>query len=501
MKKILLCLFAVIMGLSSAMADEAIFTFSHFEGQGIAQGKSDGTSTIKATVGDITLKEYNGYAKTGGSYFQLYANSTSTFTVANGGTITKIVITTTSVDYNGFQKGGTMTTNTGSVSADGTTVTWTGDAKETLTIQHNKQIRTTQIVVTYTKGGETPTPTVTAPTISGETSFSESTTVTITANEGLNIFYTLDGTTPDDGSTPYTAPFTLTETTTVKAVAMDKDGYMSSVVEKKFTKSQPVTRITVAEFLNKKDTETIYELEGVVTKLSNTQFGNFYLAQDGSEIYIYGVVNKEGQAKVWESLGVQEGDNIVIQGKYTTYKEQPQIANAVYVSHVSNGQGVDISNTPETAYTVSKAHELIAAGKGLATKVFVKGKVIADGLTITPFVENDPKAYGNATYTITDGTKNLIIFRGYYLNNQKFTSTDQLKADDEVIVYGQLVNYNGTYEVTNNYIHTLNGTVSGINTIENSTVKASAKYNLAGQKVADDYCGIVIENGRKYIKK
>lgn len=501
MKKILLSLFAVIMGLSSAMADEAIFTVSHFEGQGIAQGKSDGTSTIKATVGDITLEEHSGYARQGGSYFQLYANSTSKFSAANGGTITKIVITAPYKDNNGFQKGGKMTASTGSVSADGNNITWTGDAAETLTIKHDKQIRTTKIVVTYTKGSGTPTPTVATPTISGETSFSESTTVTITASEGLKIFYTLDGTTPDDGATQYNEPFNLTETKTVKAVAMNNDGYMSSVVEKKFTKSQPITRITVAEFLAKKDTENTYELTGIVKKIANTTYGNFYLEQDGSEIYVYGIVNSEGKTKVWESLGVQEGDNIVIHGKYTIYKEKPQIKNAVYVSHVSNGQGIDISNTPETAYTVSKAHELIAAGKGLSTKVFVKGKVIAEGLTITPFVENDPKAYGNATYTITDGTKNLVIFRGYYLNNQKFTSTDQLKADDEVIVYGQLVNYNGKYEVTGNYIHTLNGTVSGINSVENNVVKASAKYNLAGQKVADDYRGIVIENGRKYLKK
>ena len=34
---------------------------------------------------------------------------------------------------------------------------------------------------------------------------------------------------------------------------------------------------------------------------------------------------------------------------------------------------VDISNTPETAYTVAKAKQLIDAGEGLSTEVYVKG--------------------------------------------------------------------------------------------------------------------------------
>lgn len=52
-------------------------------------------------------------------------------------------------------------------------------------------------------------------------------------------------------------------------------------------------------------------------------------------------------------------------------------------------------------------------------------------------------SYGNATYTITDGASNLSVYRGKYFNGDKFTSTDQLKEGDEVVVYGNLVNYKG----------------------------------------------------------
>ena len=85
-------------------------------------------------------------------------------------------------------------------------------------------------------GGGNETPTVAAPTISGTTPFAETTQVTITEPEGARVYYTTDGSTPTSGSTLYTEPFTLSATTTVKAIAI-KDEVSSSVASKTFTKS------------------------------------------------------------------------------------------------------------------------------------------------------------------------------------------------------------------------------------------------------------------------
>lgn len=84
--------------------------------------------------------------------------------------------------------------------------------------------------------GGSGTSTVSAPTISGSTPFAENTTVTMTAESGAEIRYTTDGTTPTASSTLYSAPITLTDTTTVKAIAL-KNGLNSSVATKVFTKS------------------------------------------------------------------------------------------------------------------------------------------------------------------------------------------------------------------------------------------------------------------------
>ena len=79
---------------------------------------------------------------------------------------------------------------------------------------------------------------VAAPVISGTTPFAESTSATIScATAGASIYYTVDGSTPTSASTAYSGAIALTDTTTVKAVAV-KDGVSSSVTTKVFTKGE-----------------------------------------------------------------------------------------------------------------------------------------------------------------------------------------------------------------------------------------------------------------------
>ena len=74
------------------------------------------------------------------------------------------------------------------------------------------------------------------PTISGTDKFSDRTEVTITATSGAIIYYTTDGTVPTNGSQQYNTPITLTETTTIRAIAIEAGHIMSDVVGMAFTK-------------------------------------------------------------------------------------------------------------------------------------------------------------------------------------------------------------------------------------------------------------------------
>ena len=66
--------------------------------------------------------------------------------------------------------------------------------------------------------------------------FRGSVEVSITAQEGATIFYTIDGSDPTANSIKYTAPFTITQGTTVKAVAIKENCHDSEIASAKFTK-------------------------------------------------------------------------------------------------------------------------------------------------------------------------------------------------------------------------------------------------------------------------
>ena len=128
-------------------------------------------------------------------------------------------------------------------------------------------------------------PVIATPVITGETPFIGSTTVTIECEtEDATIYYTIDGTEPTNQSTAYTAPFELTESATVKAIAYDATGAASTVASKEFVKT--LTVATAAEYLALEDgTEFVFTGNLVVSG----QAGQRLYAQDETGgVLIYG---------------------------------------------------------------------------------------------------------------------------------------------------------------------------------------------------------------------
>lgn len=82
---------------------------------------------------------------------------------------------------------------------------------------------------------------VAAPAFDPETEvFEDEVEVKLTClTEGAEIHYTLDGSEPSAASALYSAPFKLSATTTVKAIAI-KDAVLSSIAEKTYTKVEPL---------------------------------------------------------------------------------------------------------------------------------------------------------------------------------------------------------------------------------------------------------------------
>lgn len=122
-----------------------------------------------------------------------------------------------------------------------------------------------------------------APTISGEETFTNTTTVTIASTEKVaKIYYTLNGEEPTQASTLYEKPFTLDKTATVKAVAIYKE-VKSTTAEKTFTKIDLSAPKTIAELF-----ELQQDLNEVNVKLADAQV----VYADGNNNYIVRENNK-----------------------------------------------------------------------------------------------------------------------------------------------------------------------------------------------------------------
>lgn len=108
----------------------------------------------------------------------------------------------------------------------------------------------------------------------------------------------------------------------------------------------------------------------------------------------------------------------------------------------------------ENPYNVSAVLSLYAKGNPEGQSVYVKGK-------ISKIKSLDVSQWERAQYFISDdGTENaqFQIYNGYYLDGKPFTSNDQIKVGDEVIVYGELSSYQGTPQIAqNSKIVSING--------------------------------------------
>ena len=176
-----------------------------------------------------------------------------------------------------------------------------------------------------------------------------------------------------------------------------------------------------------------------------------------------------------------------------------QISKIAYYKVGDTPEIVDITNTAETAYTIAKAKELIDAGKGLSESVYVKG-------TVSQASKELNATFGSLSYYISDDGKTgneLQVYGGLSFEGKKFTSVDDIKVGDVVVVFGKLKKYNTTYELDlNNILISQNGTTTGITNITaEEAAKNAPVYNLAGQRVDKNFKGMVIINGKKVIRK
>ena len=124
--------------------------------------------------------------------------------------------------------------------------------------------------------------------------------------------------------------------------------------------------------------------------------------------------------------------------------------------------------------------------------VYVKGKVLnnsTDEATITQ--------HGNMNFTMIDEGNSSNTFLAWQVmapGNQRFTSVNDIKTGDEVIVYGKVINYKGNTPETVNrgqaYVYSINGKGSGGGEDTQTSTKEKPFTVAQAQKA----------NGKNYVK-
>lgn len=262
---------------------------------------------------------------------------------------------------------------------------------------HNLQISHVKIYF-----GEEPA--VAKPIISGLENFVTSTEVGLTCStEGATIYYTTDGSNPKTSNTKntYSAAFTLSATTTIKAAAKVNNDW-SNVAEKTFTK---VTPMTVAQALNV--TPAINKcVKGVVATITeiSTEHGNAtYTIKDedaDNSMIIYRGLYLNNTAFTTEDQ-IYVGDEVTIFGTISEYQSVNQFAQGNYIVALkpaarlawsaesfnaslegantfptltnTNGVSVSYSSSDESAATINSstgAISLVAVGSTTITASF-----------------------------------------------------------------------------------------------------------------------------------
>ena len=436
------------------------------------------TFTIDAAGYSLTAKKNSGSTaptyNDGKADARVYAQGTVTLTAPKA--LSQVVF---NLSTQGLARLAPITVSVGDIATQAigdATVTWTGDATEvTFTVgdkadfgsdgsSKGGQLCFSTITVTtvgsYSNYSTTCAAALANPTFSlAEGKYTEAKSVEIEYTEGT-VYYTMDGTDPTASSTQYTAAIALNDCGeyTIKAIAISSDS-QSDVVSATYTIKLPLTNSQAAPYTEAEaiavydgdcyDNQDVYVKGTVKTATFNSTYGNYTITlTNGFQFYRF---LQAAETKFTEDI-IVPGDVLVACGKLSKYQTTYQLAEGCYlVERIPyEGEKTDISNTEATAYTVDKAFELIAdVSSDLTKEVYVKGFV-----AVAP--TSNPTDAGKMTYSISDdGEKTgkvLKVYLGLGIDGAKFTSKDDVKQGDYVVAKGKLLDYSGTYELTDNQL-------------------------------------------------
>ena len=298
----------------------------------------------------------------------------------------------------------------------------------------------------YTKGQGGETTTVKTPTFSLPSgTYREPISVAITSStSGASIFFTVDGSTPSASSTRYTEPLTISETTTVKAIATKGD-----------EKSAVATAVyTIDDQQPDPVAEGVYEK---ITTATNLESGKNYLI-------VYESDNVSGAAYYECDNSRGNPGDVTISSGQIDMKASGNKATSLVLSKNASGQW--------TLYDVTHGYYLALTSSSNTL---------------------------NTVETVSDDALWIITFEG---GNAKI---ENAAHKGRFLQYNNSANifrcYNGSQKSV--VLYKEKGEASGIRTTKVKGFQSKKAYDLQGRPIGSrrHQRGIVVKNGRKYISK
>lgn len=326
---------------------------------------------------------------------------------------------------------------------------------------------------------------VAKPTISGDENFVTSATVTITQTNADAIYYTTNGDAPTKNSTKYTAPFSLTNTATVKAIAV-KGNDVSEVASKTFTKVTALT--TMAE---------VQAEAGETEKGINVAISDWVVtAVSGSQVWFTDASNEKGILLYKSGHGFTAGKKLngtVVGTKIKLYNLYPELTSLVSTEvTVTNADAITPRITTIAALTNGHPAEQGTVVKLEGLTYSSSSSVLSDG---TNTIAADNKFY--SSLALIDGTEyDITGVVTYYKDGNNAVvkiaprSADDVEAQTPVVIptVANLAALKAAERGT--YILTLtNAVVSYVNGsnafIEEGTTGALIYFSSHGYKAGD----------------
>ncbi len=204
-----------------------------------------------------------------------------------------------------------------------------------------------------TEGGDPPTPTVATPTFDlSEGTYFEEQTVTIScATAGADIYYTLDGTDPDENSNLYTAPLLINATTTLKAIGILNGYNNSSIAEATYTIQLGFVTIFNQDWEGEMNGWTFVDVEGEA---------QWSVAQYNGNHYAYANGYNHGANEDWcisPAFNIDAYENPIL--SFRTAKKYEGDTLKVFFSNNYNGEDPNATGTiwqPLQSYNLSQGN-------------------------------------------------------------------------------------------------------------------------------------------------